>query len=296
MSCTPTSAVEVCANCGKEGNDAIKLKNCTACLLVKYCGVDCQKTHRKQHKKACKKRAAELKDEKLYGQGHERTEFDFCPLCYLATPLPITKHAKLYFCCMKLVCNGCLSAAIIRGLNNVCPFCRAPIPTSEAEGLALIQKRAAARDPEAVRQLGGAYHDGSYGLDKDLPRGMELWSEAAELGSTGAHWNLGIVYYNGRGVAHDKAKGIRHWELAAMQGDACSRHKLGLHELVYGKNRDRAVRHFLISAKMGLKESLDAIKKLFAQGDATKAEYAEALKGYQGALEEMKSAERDEVE
>ena len=67
MSCVPVeSAAEACANCGKESGDAVKLKNCTACYLVKYCGVDCQKIHRKQHKKACKKRAAELKDEKLY--------------------------------------------------------------------------------------------------------------------------------------------------------------------------------------------------------------------------------------
>ena len=61
---------EACANCGKEGNDddadAITLKNCTACRLVKYCGVDCQRAHRKQHKEACRQRAAELKDESLY--------------------------------------------------------------------------------------------------------------------------------------------------------------------------------------------------------------------------------------
>ncbi|EJK55161.1 hypothetical protein THAOC_25135, partial [Thalassiosira oceanica] len=77
MSCVPApaTAAGVCANCGKEGNDAVKLKNCTACLLVKYCGVDCQRAHRKQHKKACKERAAELKDEQLYrpgaGEGRE---------------------------------------------------------------------------------------------------------------------------------------------------------------------------------------------------------------------------------
>ena len=57
---------EACANCGKHGSDTVKLKNCTACRLVKYCGVDCQKAHRKQHKKACKQRAAELEDEQLY--------------------------------------------------------------------------------------------------------------------------------------------------------------------------------------------------------------------------------------
>ena len=77
-SCVPASAAaDVCANCGQEGGNDVKLKNCTACLLVKYCGVDCQRAHRKQHKKACKKRAAELKDERLYGRGLERSEGDF---------------------------------------------------------------------------------------------------------------------------------------------------------------------------------------------------------------------------
>ena len=29
---------EACANCGRPGSDAVKLKNCTACRLVKYRG------------------------------------------------------------------------------------------------------------------------------------------------------------------------------------------------------------------------------------------------------------------
>ena len=71
---------EICANCGKTGSDTVKLRNCTACRLVRYCSVDCQRAHRRQHKGACKKRAAELKDEQLYSQGHGRMEEDFCPI------------------------------------------------------------------------------------------------------------------------------------------------------------------------------------------------------------------------
>ena len=107
MSCAVLPANGVCANCGKAGGDGVKLRNCTACLLVKYCGVDCQRAHRKQHKKACKKRAAELKDERLYGQGHERPEGDFCPICTLPIPLPMEKHSVFNVCCMKRVCDGC---------------------------------------------------------------------------------------------------------------------------------------------------------------------------------------------
>ena len=52
--------VDVCASCGKAVVDDVKLKICTACKLVKYCSVDCQKNHRSKHKKSCKKRATEI--------------------------------------------------------------------------------------------------------------------------------------------------------------------------------------------------------------------------------------------
>ena len=127
MSCVPVmdDGNEACVNCGKLGSDTVKLKNCTACRLVKYCGVDCQKAHRKQHKKACRQRAAELKDEQLYSQGHERSEGDFCPICTLPIELPTNKHSAFNICCMKTICNGCNVAAKKRGMFD-CPFCRTP--------------------------------------------------------------------------------------------------------------------------------------------------------------------------
>ena len=89
-------------------------------------------------------------------------------------------------------------------------------------------------------------------------------------------------------------KGIHFFELAAMQGAADSRVKLGLVEYDKG-NYDRAVRHLMISAKIGHKPSLNMIKGFFTDGVATRAQYYEALKGYQNAVEEMKSPDRDVV-
>ena len=77
--------VMLCASCGVAGGDDIKLKRCTACFLVRYCSVKCQKEHRPKHKKECKKRAAELKDEILFKQP-ESSHFGDCPICCL--PLP----------------------------------------------------------------------------------------------------------------------------------------------------------------------------------------------------------------
>ena len=58
---------------------------------------------------------------------------------------------------------------------------------------------------------------------------------------------------------------------------------------------DRALRHWMISAKMGHKGSVESIKKMFMGGVATKEQYTQALKGYQEAVEEMKSHDREEA-
>ncbi|EJK48867.1 hypothetical protein THAOC_32303 [Thalassiosira oceanica] len=303
---TPTSAMNcepvddggdnsdevVCANCGKNGSDIVKLKSCTACRLVKYCGVDCQRAHRKQHKKACKQRVAELKDEKLYSQGLERPEGDFCSICTLPIPMPMNEHSSFKPCCMKQICDGCSVAAQIMGMDD-CPFCRAPISKNDADILALVKKRMDARDPAAFKCLGDQYFFGTMGLEKNVPRAIELWTEAAELGSIEAHYRLGTLYFDGLGVTrHDNAKTRQYFEAAAMKGHVGARHNLGSHEF-NNRNYKRAVRHWLISAKMGDEDSLDQIKHKFARGHATKAQYTEALKGYQDAVEEMKSHDRD---
>ena len=72
-----------CANCGKGEEGAGDLKACTACKLVKYCNRDCQVAHRKQHKRECKKRAAELHDAKLFKQPPPNED---CPICMLLLP------------------------------------------------------------------------------------------------------------------------------------------------------------------------------------------------------------------
>ena len=284
-----------CANCGVVSSDTVRLKNCTACRLVKYCGVDCQKAHRKQHKKACKERVAELKDGQLYGQGHERPEGDFCPICTLPIPLPTEEHSLFESCCMKRICNGCNVAAQKRGMSD-CAFCRTPCPdnASDADILAMVLARVKKKDPEAILFLGAQYHSGQLGLQKDMGKAVELWTEAAELGSITALCKLGVAYECGEGVEADKAKGTQMFEMAAMQGHVECRSMLGIIE-AEKRNYDRAVRHLLISSKMGHKESLEAIKKVFMAGVATKKQYAEALKGFQGAVEEMKSHDRDEA-
>ena len=180
-----------------------------------------------------------------------------------------------------------------RGITD-CPFCRTPPPTNDAAVMAMFQARVAKKDPEAINFLGEKYCHGKLGLQKDMRRAVKRWSEAAELGSIPALYSLGVAHDRGEGVEQDEAKAVEFFTKAAIRGHVEARHTLGFIEKEKG-NGDRAVRHCMISAKMGYEDSLENIKRMFKAGFATKDQYAEALRGYQDAVEEMKSHDRDEA-
>jgi hypothetical protein len=154
MSSAEEEADEVCANCGKAAVDNIILKICTACKLVKYCSVECQKNHRRQHKS--KNRAAEIRDDKLFRQP-DYTHLGECPICCLPLPLDAKKWA-VNSCCCKRICLGCSYANQLReleqGLEQRCPYCRDPLPVTKKESQKNVTKRAKANDPIALCQLG----------------------------------------------------------------------------------------------------------------------------------------------
>ena len=91
---------------------------------------------------------------------------------------------------------------------------------------------------------------------------------------------------------HDKA--AQYWGIAASDGHALSRCRLGVFEEQAG-NGDRALKHFMIAAGCGDNDSLEQIKQMLMDGDATKDDYAKALRVYQAYLVEIKSAQRDEA-
>ena len=227
----------------------------------------------------------------LLKKGRVKSEDDECPICSLPLPLD-AKQSMIKVCCMKKVCKGCILASRKRGMRG-CPFCRSPIPKT-SEIIAMVQRRVDAGDPLAIYHLGDKYHSGLSGLETDVTRAVELYERAAELGVKGAQYNLGCRYMMGIDMKKDTAKAIRHYEAAAMSGHVYARHNLGCEEHSAG-NYDLALQHYLIAAKFGHEKSLHNVKVMFMDSLATKADYAEALRGYQSAVEEMSSPDRDEA-
>ncbi len=294
MSSTGGQAEEddaVCASCGKAAVDDVKLKICTACKLVKYCSVECQKIHRPQHKKACKKRAAEIRDDDLFTQP-DGSHLGECPICCLPLSLDGTKSV-INSCCCKAICKGCDYANQKRekeqGLEYTCPYCREELPDTQEEADQNYTERAKANDPVALRLVGKILCD-----EGNYEGAFESYTKAAELGDMSAHYNLAISYQLGEGVKKDKKKEVYHLAKAAIGGHPLARHNLGCEENDNGRI-ERAAKHWIIAARLGYDNALEAVRHSFAQGFVNKEDFEEALRGHQAAVDATKSTQREEA-
>jgi hypothetical protein len=279
-----------CASCGKAEVDDVKLKKC-ACDLVKYCSVECQKNHRPQHKKACKKRMAEIKDDKLFTQPDE-SHLGECPICCLPLPLDVNKW-RMHTCCSKWICLGCEYAnnnrEMEQGLEHKCPYCREPLAKNPEESHQRLLKRVKANDPGALREMGGkCYGKGDYDA------AFQYFAKSADLGDVGGHYQVSVLYKEGKGVAKDEKKELYHLEKAALGGHTYARFNLGSFENRGGRSV-RAAKHFIIAANLGFDVALDAVKRGFQKGHVSKDDYAAALRGHQAAVDATKSKQREEA-
>ena len=287
-----------CASCGIAANDDIKLRKCTACHLVRYCGVQCQKDHWKEHKKECRKRAAELRRDELLFKQPESTHIGDCPICCIPLPLD-TMKATMMPCCSKLICIGCDFAYQTRlmedeSLPHVCPFCRHPVPESQAEGERIHMKRVQANDPVALRQIGIQRDE-----EGDHEAAFAYLTKAAKLGDALAHYRLSGLYGSLEGVEgdldEDYKKEVYHLEQAAIGGHLGARYELGFEEWD-SDQFDRAIKHFIIGANLGHDESLKGVKEAYQDGLISKDDLGSALHAHKAAVDAMKSPQREAAE
>ena len=284
---------EVCASCGIAAVDDVTLKDCDGgCDLVKYCSDGCQSNHRDQHEQECNKRKAEIHDKQLFEQPN-CSHWGECSICCLPLPLQPNKSI-LMRCCCKIICKGCDYAhqkrEIEQGLENVCALCQEPLPESKEEGEKKRMEGIKKNDPVAMCQMGEKCR-----REGDYESALKYLTKAADLGDAVAHFCLSRLYLKGEGVDKDGKKYIYHWEEAAIAGHPLARYNLGCLEKRNGRF-ERAKKHFIIAANLGHDNSLKGLRDLYAEGHATKEEYAGALRAYQAAVEATKSAERKVAE
>ena len=241
------------------------------------------------------KHEADLIEEELFKQPPHEED---CPICRLRLPT-LNTGKKYKACCGKVICSGCVHELIYDNEGNVvarktCPSCNAPEPKSQEEIVQRVKARVELDDAEAISCLGTFYDVGLHGLPQDIAKALELWHRAGDLGNAGAYADIGLAYSLGEGVKEDKKKAKHYCELAVIEGDAVARHELGGDEERAG-NKDRALKHWMITARDGVSASLEDIKRMYKEGHATKEDYATSLRAYQEYLDEIKSDHRDEA-
>jgi tetratricopeptide (TPR) repeat protein len=196
---------------------------------------------------------------------------------------------QYYSCCGKSICGGCIDSFFKSYNMEKCPFCNSErMGKTDEEEFEELMKRVEANDAGAMCQLGFYYRNGKIGLLQDEEKAMQLWTQAAALGSSQAHSKLGHVYYEGG----DLKKAKFHYEAAAMAGHEAARNNLGTTEYNSG-NVKRAVKHWTIAASAGHHSAMDNLLIAFNHGAISRDEIDLTLTAYNNSCAEMRSEARD---
>lgn len=176
-------------------------------------------------------------------------------------------------------------------LKEWCPLCRVPIPKSTKEGVNRINKRMRSHpnDADAALTLGTHYQSGECGLPKNKKKALELYTQAAKLGSATAQFALAQLL-----PVEEKKRIVSLTALAAIRGHELARCVLGNMEACIGRS-SRAMKHYVIAAKAGEDSSLKKVREGYKAGHVTKDEYASTLRAYKACQDRMKSAQREEA-
>jgi len=303
-----------CADCGGVAGEGVSLKVCKACMLARYCSPTCQRNHWRKHRTECKRRAAELHDEALFKDPPAKED---CPICFLPMPVRLIDCVSLppatissapnynfgianeelanismetYFpCCGKSICGGCIYSFRKSGNEETCPFCNAMTGgKTNNKIVGEIMRRVEANDAGSMMVLGSKYYHGQLGLNQDRGIALELWKQAAALGSSQAHYQLGCTY----DAEGDSKKEKFHCEAAAMAGHEVARHNLGYMEYKSG-NMERAVKHWMISASAGHCSAINSLQIEFEKGCVSRELINSTLTAYNDSCVEMRSNARD---
>ena len=307
-----------CAECGKEeGGGLVSLKACKSCMHVKYCNAACQRKHWSTHKKQCKLRAAELRDEALFKDPPAKED---CPICFLPMPNKLICCVSLppatllsvptydfaianeeladeeieihYSCCGKNICRGCTHSFRKSGNIGKCPFCNTDQSSkTHEEKVGDMMRRAEANDADSICMLARNYYQGFNGFQQDHARAIELFTKSAELGCSQAHSSLGNIYLEGG----DMKKAKFYFEAAAMAGHDVARYNLGVMESNSG-NVDgavRAMKHWIIAASAGCYDAMNQLRILFENGLVSRESINSTLAAYNNSCAEFRSEARD---
>jgi len=97
-------------------------------------------------------------------------------------------------------------------------FADAKTEEQKAEAAKLFAQAAIGGHPGAQYSIGVMHYNGT-GVAKDYAKAAEWFGRSAEKNNAAAQYNLGILYYNGQGVPKDDRLAYKWISAAAENGD-----------------------------------------------------------------------------
>ena len=150
------------------------------------------------------------------------------------------------------------------------------------------RKTAESGNAKGQANLGLLYYNGK-GVQRDYAEAVKWYTKAAEQGNAGAQSGLGWMYEHGEGVERDFAAALKWYTKAAQQGHAAAQTNLGaMYSLGEGvqQNNAEAVKWYTKAAEQGDVNAQVNLGRLYETGLGIEQNGAEALRWYTKAAEQ----------
>ncbi len=146
-------------------------------------------------------------------------------------------------------------------------------------GTPLLDSRNASLNGEALYAEAISLLNARQGSTSDQ-NAARMLDQAARSGLAAAHYHLGTLYQEGRGVAQDQARARSHFEVAALAGNRRAMHNLAvIFASGVGVPQDytRAASWFERAARLGVTDSQFNLAVLYLRGEGVNRDPAQAL-------------------
>ena len=142
-------------------------------------------------------------------------------------------------------------------------------------------------DAQAQYNVGGMYYEGK-GVPQNYKQALYWYKKAAEQGHAKAQYNIGGIYNNGQGVPQDYKQALYWYKKAAEQGVVEAQYNIGvIYKNGQGvQNYKQALYWFKKSAEQGDAQAQSNIGVIYYKGQGVLQNYKQALYWYKKSAEQ----------
>lgn len=156
-----------------------------------------------------------------------------------------------------------------------------------AQDIRWWQRLANKGDAQAQFNLGVIYYRGK-GISQDYVEAVKWFREAAKQGEPRAQLNLGVAYIKGEGVPQNHGEAVEWFRKAAEQGIVSAQFNLGVAYIKgegVSQNHEKAIKWFEKAAKQGEATAQFVLGMYYYEGRIVSQSYQEAVKWFKQSAE-----------